>query len=1082
MRRSADRQQACLWRIPLATVAALALLLLRPVAGGRVLAIPLPGAESHLYVMSTIINELADRGHEIMLAIPESDLPVLTRVNTTRLRVLTYDSAYSKQDMKEMVRGAGDALAMGFLGSLESFLTYLQALMHFCERFARDEAATAAMLEFAPDLVVGDVVYACAMGQSELLGRAQGRSPPRLPRVLISALPLLDPLVPGRMESMPNRLAFVPQFGTSLSNSMDLAGRVRNALVYLGSLAVEQARVLPMYARLCATFDVACFNRTLLHSSTMFLYNSDFALEWPRPLPPNVQLVGALLPRPARPLPPHFQAMLEGAHGGVVFASLGTLCTFGLEGFRRIAAALGALPQCVIWKLAPGDLPDNTTLAALRLAPNVQVVEWAPQQDLLGDPRVCAFVTHGGLNSVYEAAYHGVPLVGIPMYGDQPDNVAKAVHRGFGLLVPAKHLQAETLRAAVMRVATEPAFREAAKLVGMRLRAHPVPPVHRAADWVELALATGGAPYLKSNEHTLSWPAAHLLDVAALLAAAGPLTMARSSAELSAALRNTRVNQIVLDPTGQNVGGGTISLEAQHWRTPVLLQQRQVVIRSVANNVTTLDLGQQPWLLVVGNGSALELRDLAGNALGAADQVLIKGAQNRTTASERGLTVIRDAGVYQADAAVSRFVIANGAPTPVPPPAGTLEINSEGSTAVCVPDGGTQGAVAATLSAPAPPIDIPSGPSRASVIGLAAGLATAGAVLLAAVAVAAVCFARRARELPSGSGKRALLEAPSPMQMLRGSAEEAKEGSDATTVTENGWGHDPKKLPCALGQLQRCGMTKGPLDGLTVDMRLVENDDGTLRKLGEGAFGQVFLGRWHGALVAVKVLHSGWGQTAEENLRTEAKLLCSLRFPNVLTFLTAYVNCYPMMIVTEYCAGGDLGRALRLDQGNPRRFAWSARGGAICLGIARGLSYLHSQGVLHADIKPANIFLDKSQTVAKIADYGLSKCLCKSVAAHTFRGTVSYMCPQMLSGGLVSYYCDVFSFGVVLQEVTTGEVAEGRRAMRQPRAPEDCPQGVVDLWRECVDPDPANRPTAAVIVSRLEPFVAHKLHGKAQSA
>ncbi len=40
-----------------------------------------------------------------------------------------------------------------------------------------------------------------------------------------------------------------------------------------------------------------------------------------------------------------------------------------------------------------------------------------------------------------QAAYHGVPLVGIPMYGDQPDNVAKAVHRGFGLLVPAHNLQ-----------------------------------------------------------------------------------------------------------------------------------------------------------------------------------------------------------------------------------------------------------------------------------------------------------------------------------------------------------------------------------------------------------------------------------------------------------------------------------------------------------------------------------------------------------------------------------------------------------------------------------------------------------------
>ena len=50
------------------------------------------------------------------------------------------------------------------------------------------------------------------------------------------------------------------------------------------------------------------------------------------------------------------------------------------------------------------------------------------------------------------------------------------------------------------------------------------------------------------------------------------------------------------------------------------------------------------------------------------------------------------------------------------------------------------------------------------------------------------------------------------------------------------------------------------------------------------------------------------------------------------------------------------------------------------------------------------------------------------------------------------------------------------------RAPEDCPQAVVDLWYECVDPDPAKRPTAAQIVSRLEPVVAHRLHTKAQSA
>ena len=56
----------------------------------------------------------------------------------------------------------------------------------------------------------------------------------------------------------------------------------------------------------------------------------------------------------------------------------------------------------------------------------------------------------------------------------------------------------------------------------------------------------------------------------------------------------------------------------------------------------------------------------------------------------------------------------------------------------------------------------------------------------------------------------------------------------------------------------------------------------------------MFLGRWHGALVAVKVLRSDWGSEAARSLREEAHLLCSLRFPNVLTFLTAYVNIIPV--------------------------------------------------------------------------------------------------------------------------------------------------------------------------------------------
>jgi glucuronosyltransferase len=85
---------------------------------------------------------------------------------------------------------------------------------------------------------------------------------------------------------------------------------MKNMLFYYGSLVGEQLRALPLYTRLGRIHGVDCLSLPVAHGSSMFLYNMDWAMEWPRPLPPNVQLVGALLPTRARPLPPHFEVGL----------------------------------------------------------------------------------------------------------------------------------------------------------------------------------------------------------------------------------------------------------------------------------------------------------------------------------------------------------------------------------------------------------------------------------------------------------------------------------------------------------------------------------------------------------------------------------------------------------------------------------------------------------------------------------------------------------------------------------------------------------------------------------------------------
>lgn len=84
------------------------------------------------------------------------------------------------------------------------------------------------------------------------------------------------------------------------------------------------------------------------------------------------------------------------------------------------------LEERVIWKW---ELNDSSMV----VPNNVKLVAWLPQQDILGHQAIRAFITHGGLLSTEEAVYHGVPIIGIPMFGDQHWNVRQAEENGFGI-------------------------------------------------------------------------------------------------------------------------------------------------------------------------------------------------------------------------------------------------------------------------------------------------------------------------------------------------------------------------------------------------------------------------------------------------------------------------------------------------------------------------------------------------------------------------------------------------------------------------------------------------------------------------
>uniref|UniRef100_H2TDZ8 Mitogen-activated protein kinase kinase kinase 12 n=1 Tax=Takifugu rubripes TaxID=31033 RepID=H2TDZ8_TAKRU len=238
-----------------------------------------------------------------------------------------------------------------------------------------------------------------------------------------------------------------------------------------------------------------------------------------------------------------------------------------------------------------------------------------------------------------------------------------------------------------------------------------------------------------------------------------------------------------------------------------------------------------------------------------------------------------------------------------------------------------------------------------------------------------------------------------------------------------------------------------------------------LQWVGSGAQGAVFLGKFHGEEVAVKKVR--------DIKETEIKHLRKLKHPNIITFkgVCTQAPCY--CILMEYCAQGQLYEVLRAGRKiTPSLLVdWS-------MGIAGGMNYLHLHKIIHRDLKSPNMLITHDDLV-KISDFGTSKELSDKSTKMSFAGTVAWMAPEVIRNEPVSEKVDIWSFGVVLWEMLTGEIpykdvdssaiiwGVGNNSLQLP-IPESCPDGFKILLRQCWNCKPRNRPSFRQILLHLD--------------
>lgn len=476
--------------------------------GGRILVFPEDG--SHWVNMQVILKELHARGHS--------------------LTVVRSSKSWYIQDSSPLYTFISVNLTNTEEGSSRLYETLLERSLALCRmtpilRFFEQQKDVMAILKIFHSGALS--IISTMLDDTALMGKLQDAkfdlmlTDPAFPAGVLLAHYLHLPTVynvrwlnagDAHMAIAPSTPSYVPMYNSLFSDRMDFLQRTENFLRYMVSLLQEQFVILPIYDELLKKhFPPGSDLLTMQRSADIWLMRVDFIFEYPRPSVPNVVYIGGFQCRPAEPILPEMEEFMQssGEHG-VVVMSLGVMVTALPKQITEvIAAAFAKLPQKVIWRYV-GERPSS-------LGNNTLLLEWLPQNNLLGHPKTCAFVSHGGTNGVYEAIYHGIPVLLLPLLFDQFDNAIRLETRGAARVLEVSTLTSEEFLEALKDVIKNPSYRSNIQKLSELHRDQPFHPLDSATFWIEYVMRHKGAQHLYSEGTRLPWYSYHNLDVLGFL-------------------------------------------------------------------------------------------------------------------------------------------------------------------------------------------------------------------------------------------------------------------------------------------------------------------------------------------------------------------------------------------------------------------------------------------------------------------------------------------------------------------------------------------------------------------------------------
>ncbi|XP_076648061.1 uncharacterized protein LOC143356343 [Halictus rubicundus] len=335
----------------------------------------------------------------------------------------------------------------------------------------------------------------------------------KVPMVSIITAAFLDWL--EDVTGNPHNPAFMPNLFVSFNQPMSFSDRLSNTLLthYVSYQINSRMERMSHYVR--DHFGIDTPVRELHKDIALYLINSHHSINGITPTTTAVVEVGGLhVTENGDPLSPEVKKWLDESKHGCIYVTFGSMVrieTFPkpvLDAFYTVFEKIA--PVRVLMKIAKKeDLPPG-------LPKNVMVQPWFPQVTVFKHKNVKAFITHGGLMSFQEAVYFGIPLIGIPIFGDQHTNMKNAVTKKLAVsLGSPDNVTVETLSYAIDKVLNDDEYRTNMKRVSTLFKDRPMKPLDEAVYWVEYVAKHGNI--LQSPAIHLTWWQQKLVDVYAFI-------------------------------------------------------------------------------------------------------------------------------------------------------------------------------------------------------------------------------------------------------------------------------------------------------------------------------------------------------------------------------------------------------------------------------------------------------------------------------------------------------------------------------------------------------------------------------------